>query len=72
MRTDRSDDENGHRFAIGSMVRLRKSFAVRNARPGEYEVVAQLPDSHGEHQYRIKSDCEPYQRIVKETQLETV
>jgi len=62
--------DSDHRFAIGSMVRLSRIFPVRNACPGAYEVVAQLPDSEGEHQYCIKSDREPYRRIVKERQLE--
>ncbi len=43
----------------------------RNAAAGNYEVLAQLPERDGDLQYRIKSDREPYQRIVKEGELET-
>jgi hypothetical protein len=43
---------------------------LRNAAAGNYEVLAQLPERDGDLQYRIKSDREPYQRIVKEGELE--
>jgi hypothetical protein len=42
---------------------------LHNAVPGPYEILAQLPEREGEFQYRIKSDREPYQRIVKEDEL---
>ena len=45
---------------------------LRNAVPGLYEVLAQLPARDGELQYRVKSDREPYQRSVKELELEPI
>jgi len=57
----------GHRFAIGSLVRLVR---LRNAVPGLYEILALLPEREGELQYRVKSEREPYQRIIKEDDLE--
>ena len=57
----------GHRFAIGSLVRLVR---LRNAVPGLYEILALLPEREGELQYRVKSEREPYQRIIKEDELE--
>ena len=36
---------------------------------GDYEIVRQLPEAHGEFQYRIKSAHEPQERAVKESQL---
>ena len=59
-----------HRFAIGKMVQLGKGIPLRNAVGGPYEVLAQLPEREGEFQYRIKSAREPYQRIMKEGDLE--
>ena len=56
-----------HRFAIGSRVRL---VHLRNAVPGLYEILGLLPEREGELQYRVKSEREPYQRIIKEDQLE--
>jgi len=70
MRTAYVNAVSIHRFAVGNMVRLNRAFPLRNALPGAYEVLAQLPERDGEFQYRIKSDREPYQRIVKEDELE--
>jgi hypothetical protein len=53
------------------MVRLSQAVRLRNAAPG-YEVLAQLPERDGEFQYRLKSDREPYQRIAKENELDSV
>jgi len=58
-----------HAFAIGNKVRLAVAPSLSNARPGPYTIVALLPERDGVFQYRIKSDGEPYQRIVKEDQL---
>jgi hypothetical protein len=59
-----------HRYAIGNLVQLGKGIPLRNAVAGPYEVLAQLPEREGEFQYRIKSAREPYQRIMKEGDLE--
>ena len=70
MRTPHADAVASHRFAAGHMVRLSRAIPLRNAAAGYYEVLAQLPERDGDLQYRIKSDREPYQRIVKEGELE--
>jgi hypothetical protein len=70
--TDLPSAESIHRFAVGKMVRLSRAVRLRNAVPGIYEILAQLPARDGELQYRIKSDREPYQRIMKEDELEPV
>lgn len=69
MRIAQSDATACHRYGIGIMVRLSR-IRLRNAVPGPYEVLAQLPEREGELQYRIKSAREPYQRIAKEGELE--
>ena len=70
MRTPHADAVASHRFAAGHMVRLSRAIPLRNAAAGNYEVLAQLPERDGDLQYCIKSDREPYQRIVKEGELE--
>ena len=72
MRTAQPNAIVSHRFAIGNMVRLSSVLPLHNAAPGSYEVLAQLPEREGELQYRIKSDREPYQRIARERELESV
>jgi hypothetical protein len=59
-----------HRYHVGQIVRLGGGFPLRNAVTGEYKVVSQLPSRDGELQYRIKSNREPYERVVKEGELE--
>jgi hypothetical protein len=54
---------------LAEQVELALSPAERLAAGGIYEVVRQLPTNNGELGYRIKSDREPYQRAVRESQL---
>jgi len=70
MRAAHQNESFSHRFAIGKMVQLSKGVPLRNAVAGPYEVLSQLPEREGEFQYRIKSAREPYQRIMKEGDLE--
>ena len=58
-----------HKFWIGEKVELVPSIYERFAATGIYEVVRQLPTSNGELGYRIKSVREPYERVVRESQL---
>jgi hypothetical protein len=55
----------------GNVVRLSKRLPQRNAAPGPYKVVAQLPERDGQRQYRVKSGCEPFYRTVTENELES-
>jgi hypothetical protein len=59
----------GHRFARGRIVRLRRSLALPNVAEGAYTILALLPERDGKLQYRIKSEREPYERVVQEDQL---
>lgn len=56
-----------HKFEVGSRVRLNAP--MPRAADGEYEVVRQLPVEGDVLQYRIKSQLEPNERVVKEYQL---
>lgn len=56
-----------HKFEVGSRVRLNTP--VPRAADGEYKVVRQLPVEGDVLQYRIKSQLEPNERVVKEYQL---
>jgi hypothetical protein len=41
----------------------------RDAAPGNYKIVAAMPDRDGDHIYRIKSPLEEYERVVAENLL---
>ncbi len=58
-----------HRYHLGDKVLLNGGFPYRQASRGDYEVVRQLPNNHGEFQYRIKSIEETYERVVTESEL---
>ena len=60
-----------HRFRPGQTVRVRRGFPHRSAAEGDYKVVRALPGSSGELEYRVKSAREAYERVVKESDLET-
>jgi hypothetical protein len=70
MKIHRVGEEGIYRFAVGNMVRLSRAMSLRNAVEGPYEVLGRLPARDGALQYRVKSDREPYQRIVKEDELD--
>ena len=59
-----------YRYDIGQKVRFSRGFPYRDAAAGDYEVLCRLPDRDGEYQYRIKSVCEPHERVVKESELD--
>jgi hypothetical protein len=59
-----------HRFRVGQKVQLTRSYPLRMAADGFYEVIRQLPDNAGEFYYRIKSSREAHERVAKESELE--
>ena len=59
----------GHRYARGHVVRLCRSLALPNVADGAYTVLSLLPERDGSYQYRVKSEREPYERVVKEDDL---
>jgi hypothetical protein len=61
---------SGHRFALGHVVRLSRSLLMPNVATGQYTIIGLLPPRDGEFQYRVKSELEPYDRVVKEDHLE--
>ena len=44
----------------------------RNIPGGAYIVTKKLPERNGEFEYRVKSINEPYERVVRESQLSDV
>ena len=57
-------------FRSGRTVCLRNG-AQRAAARGQHKIVRSLPQEGGEREYRIKSAVEPYERIGKESELES-
>ena len=60
-----------HLFKVGQSVHFSAANIDRGA-AGIYRVVAHLPDTHGEQQYRIKSASGPQERVAQESQLSAI
>jgi len=58
-----------HQFSAGDVVTCISDMFLRHAAPGDYKVIASMPDRDGDHMYRIKSPLEEHERVVKESLL---
>jgi hypothetical protein len=57
------------KFDVGQSVYLRPNLSTSNAAFGVYEIRATLPAEDGQFRYRIKSQLELHERVVKESEL---
>lgn len=60
-----------HRFRIGQSVRFTGASMLERGAPGPYKVIAHLPETYGDWQYRIQS-VNRRERVVRESQLSAV
>lgn len=60
------------KFSIGQCVHYTSTAHDRGLASGLYTVTQLMPYDGHDHQYRIKSANEPYERVVKESQLAQV
>ena len=60
-----------HRFRVGETVLFTSSPITRPGASGTYKVVKLLPSDGDDYQYRIKNSGEAFERVAKESQLET-
>jgi len=56
-------------FNIGQVVTCIPDRFLRHAAPGDYKIIAAMPDRDGDHVYRIKSPLEEHERVVRENLL---
>jgi hypothetical protein len=56
-------------FNVGQVVTCIPDRFLRHAAPGNYKIIAAMPDRDGDHMYRIKSPLEEHERVVKENLL---
>ncbi len=56
-------------FSIGEVVTCIPDMFLRYAAPGDYKIIAAMPDRDGDHIYRIKSPLEEHERVVQESLL---
>ena len=56
-------------FNVGQVVTCIPDRFLRHAAPGDYKIIAAMPDRDGDHVYRIKSPLEEHERVVRESLL---
>ena len=56
-------------FSVGEVVTVIPDMFLRHAAPGDYKIIASMPDRDGEHMYRIRSPLEEHERAVRESLL---
>ena len=61
---------DAHKFRIGQTVFFTAKPLGHMSSNGSYQVVKLLPSDGEEHQYRIKSTEEAFERVAKESQLD--
>ena len=59
-----------HKYSIGQDVRYTAGPTSRFGTSGSFKVVKLLPPEGDEHQYRIKSAGEAFERVARESQLD--
>ena len=59
---------SAHKFHVGQTVFIDAS-RLRNIPGGAHIVIKQLPERDGEFEYCLRSVNEPYDRVVRESQL---
>jgi hypothetical protein len=60
-----------HKFRVGQTVLYTSSPITRPGASGSYKVVKLLPSDGDDYQYRIKNSGEAFERVAKESQLDT-
>ena len=59
-----------HKFRLGQTVYFTAKPLGHMTANGSYQIVKLLPSDGEEHQYRIKSTDEAFERVAKESQLD--
>lgn len=65
-----------HKFKAGETVTVIEPHENDNKRPGyglppygKFQIVRPLPTEHGRLQYRVKSDLDGHERVVREHEI---
>ena len=61
---------NAHKFRLGQTVYFTAKPLGHMTANGSYQIVKLLPLDGDEHQYRIKSTDEAFERVARESQLD--
>jgi hypothetical protein len=59
-----------HKFSVGQTLNFSPGLREDSRSKGRYKVVRQLPETGNMLQYRIKSETDGQERVVREDQVE--
>ena len=59
-----------HKFSVGQALQFTPGLGEDSKSKGRYKVVRQLPETSNMLQYRIKSEMDGQERVVREDQVE--
>jgi hypothetical protein len=59
----------GHKYRVGQILFFSPSIFEAASRKGAYRVVRLLPAEGGNNQYRLKSEADGHECVVRESQL---
>ncbi|WP_342363172.1 hypothetical protein [Terrarubrum flagellatum] len=60
---------NGHAYSVGQSVNITASNLTNVSTVSVYKIVAVLPPLGADFQYRIRSDHEPHERVVAQSEI---
>ena len=60
---------SAHKFAVGQTVRFSPDRYPGGAGPGAFKIVRLLPEAASILQYRVKSQLDGHERVVREDQF---
>jgi hypothetical protein len=58
-----------HKYAVGDTVTFAPRGQLHKAPRDRVKIVRLLPAEQNDHQYRVKSNTDGHERVVKESQL---
>lgn len=58
-----------HKYAVGQTVRFSPDLGQGGTGPGSFKIVRLLPEAASVLQYRVKSQLDGHERVVREDQL---
>lgn len=72
MSHERAASQAQHKYQLGEAVHFQHSPVSRPGADGSYKIVQLLPSDGDDYQYRIKHAAEAFERVAKESQLDTL
>jgi hypothetical protein len=67
---ERNKAMSAHKFTVGQTVRFSPDRQQETSARGRFKVVSLMPEAQSVLQYRVKSQSDGHERVVREDQLD--